>query len=277
MIKFSYRAARFLYNYSRPISLLFSRATVKSGDVITLRDRATGLTFRVRRPADQMFPETFFLKLYDLPQRRLGPGDVVLDIGANNGFFTCYAAAQGAKVFAFEPQPDTFELLQQNIASNNLVSLVSAFPYALGAEDGSATLHITDRLGGGMSSTQTRYVEKAKVEIKDSVEVPVRQFSSLINSLGIDRMTMLKIDCEGAELAILQDILDHGLDERIDYIAMEYHPEAYNMESLVSILDLFTGFDLSKPNTEMFEAENENLFLVRRGVTEQFLLSQVGD
>jgi FkbM family methyltransferase len=43
------------------------------------------------------------------------PGDVVLDVGANIGIFTLFAAKQGAQVYAYEPIPPTFEVLQHNI------------------------------------------------------------------------------------------------------------------------------------------------------------------
>jgi FkbM family methyltransferase len=43
------------------------------------------------------------------------PGDIVFDVGANIGVFTLCAAKQGAHVYAFEPIPPTFGLLQQNI------------------------------------------------------------------------------------------------------------------------------------------------------------------
>src|SRR4029077_11046392 len=42
-------------------------------------------------------------------------GDIVFDVGANIGVFTLCAAKQGARVYAYEPIPPTFELLQQNI------------------------------------------------------------------------------------------------------------------------------------------------------------------
>jgi 2-polyprenyl-3-methyl-5-hydroxy-6-metoxy-1,4-benzoquinol methylase len=50
----------------------------------------------------------------------VSPGDIVLDVGANIGVFALCAAKQGAQVYAYEPIPGTFELLQQNIQLHGL-------------------------------------------------------------------------------------------------------------------------------------------------------------
>jgi 31-O-methyltransferase len=54
----------------------------------------------------------------------ISPGDVVLDIGANIGVFTLYAAKQGAQVYAYEPMPATYGVLQQNVKAHGLGRLV---------------------------------------------------------------------------------------------------------------------------------------------------------
>src|SRR6516162_5539685 len=51
------------------------------------------------------------------------PGDIVLDVGANIGVFTLFAAQQGAQVYAYEPVLPTFEVLQHNIHLHRLDSV----------------------------------------------------------------------------------------------------------------------------------------------------------
>jgi FkbM family methyltransferase len=63
----------------------------------------------------------------------ISPGDVVLDIGANIGVFALCAAKQGAQVYAYEPIPRTFELLQQNIYLHGLDNMVH--PRNIGLSD----------------------------------------------------------------------------------------------------------------------------------------------
>jgi phthiocerol/phenolphthiocerol synthesis type-I polyketide synthase E len=54
-------------------------------------------------------------KLYFQEGISILPGDIVFDVGANIGVFTLCAAKQGAHIYAYEPIPPTFELLQHNI------------------------------------------------------------------------------------------------------------------------------------------------------------------
>ena len=51
------------------------------------------------------------------------PGAIVLDVGANIGVFTLFAAKQGAQVYAYEQVPPTFEVLLHNIHLHQLDSV----------------------------------------------------------------------------------------------------------------------------------------------------------
>jgi FkbM family methyltransferase len=67
--------------------------------------------------------EIFVDKLYLQEGISILPGDIVLDVGANIGVFTLFAAKQGAQVYAYEPVPPTFEVLQHNIHLHRLDSV----------------------------------------------------------------------------------------------------------------------------------------------------------
>jgi 31-O-methyltransferase len=54
----------------------------------------------------------------------ISAGDVVVDIGANIGVFTLYAAKQGAQLYAYEPIPPTYAVLEQNVEAHGLGRLV---------------------------------------------------------------------------------------------------------------------------------------------------------
>ena len=54
------------------------------------------------------------------------PGDIVFDVGANIGVFTLFAAKQGAQIYAYEPIPPTFEVLQHNIHLHGFDNIAQA-------------------------------------------------------------------------------------------------------------------------------------------------------
>src|SRR6202034_877959 len=69
-------------------------------------------------------------------RRALGDGDLFIDVGANVGTYTLWAAEHGAEVIALEPAADTFALLRENIALNH--SEVTALQVAAGDHCGTA-------------------------------------------------------------------------------------------------------------------------------------------
>src|SRR5207245_7095778 len=73
-------------------------------------------------------------------------GWTVFDVGANIGVFTLLQATQGARVYSFEPNPDSYGRLLRNVTANKLNDCVRLFPTALGDERGMGSLHV---IGGG--------------------------------------------------------------------------------------------------------------------------------
>src|SRR4051812_24946312 len=66
----------------------------------------------------------------------LAPGDVVVDLGANQGIFSLLAAQKGARVFAIEPDARTFGVLQRNIDRNGLSGQITPLNFAIGQTSG---------------------------------------------------------------------------------------------------------------------------------------------
>lgn len=71
--------------------------------------------------------EVWYRHYYDPPELQIAESDIVLDIGANKGFFSIYAAMHASKgrVYAFEPAPQIFAMLRENIRLNNLENIVA--------------------------------------------------------------------------------------------------------------------------------------------------------
>lgn len=216
-----------------------------------------------------MFHETFNLYPYDIPLAPLRPGDFVLDVGANHGFAAIDFARRGADVLAFEPSPEVFRFLRENVTANSLEGQIETRCAAVTDRDGEAELFETTEMGGGMSSLEPRYVEVTGVAVAARTVVPTHSIRSVLAGLGGRRVRLLKLDCEGSELKILQAL---GAEVRagIDSVALEYHPGVYEMSELVEVLKAWTEFEMSKPCTS--ESPNLIVHLVKRDVARTVLV-----
>lgn len=138
-----------------------------------------------------------------LLQRLLRPGDVFVDVGANIGYFTVLGAAlvgAAGRVFAFEPDPDNFRLLQANLALNGLADRAEATEAALSDVDANGTLYLSaDNLGD-------HQVYPTADEPRESRPITLRNGSELLRA-RTDRIDLLKVDTQGAEHAVLEGLL----------------------------------------------------------------------
>jgi FkbM family methyltransferase len=264
-VELQYRLAKAWRNYRNPLSLHLQRFARRRH--VRVHDRTTSLVFECQQGADRMLGETFHSKVYDIPEAPVRRGDWVIDAGANHGFAACYFAARGARVVACEPSPQVFDLLVANVRRNGLQELVYPLPCAIGDCDGTARLHVTPVLGGGISSLDASFIERMGVQVLGVVEVPTRSVASIVQELQIPRIRLIKLDCEGSELTILRS-LPASLLEVIDSLAIEYHPEAYAVSELLDTILAWTGFHVSKVST--LDITNANLRVVREPVLREW-------
>ena len=134
-------------------------------------------------------------------EQRVGRGDVVVDVGANVGYVTLLAStlvgARG-KVYAIEAAPRTYDQLSANLELNQ-VGNVSAHNVAATGVPCRVEIVTGEKRNIGSNSTRV-------AEADSSVSVPGRPVSDLLGD-DISRVGFLKIDVEGGEAPILDDIL----------------------------------------------------------------------
>lgn len=152
---------------------------------------------------------------------RLGPGDVAIDCGANVGRYTRLLARNGAEVHAFEPDPVAFEALGRAMAGHQNVTLHRA---AVGAEAGRVTLYraaafAEDPVEHSVSSSV--FADKGNVDAAAAVEVEQIDLAEFLSRFP--RVALLKLDIEGAEVPVLERLLETGLLDRIGCVMVETH------------------------------------------------------
>ena len=152
----------------------------------------------------------------------LGPGDVAIDCGANVGKFTTIMAASGATVHAFEPNSDAFAELQKRCSGMPNVVLHHA---ALAPAAGPVRLFRHRRASDDpvlRSVSSSVIADKPNVSVDDYETVPGIDIAEFVRSVG-QPVALLKMDVEGAEVALLNRLLDEGLHESIERAFVEVH------------------------------------------------------
>ncbi|GGG97054.1 FkbM family methyltransferase [Pedobacter zeae] len=123
----------------------------------------------------------------------LNEGDVFFDIGANVGSYTLLASGIcRAKTISFEPIPETFSILRQNIALNGLELLVQTENKGVGSKSESIRFsHTEDTTNHAIASDE---------KIESSVLVPIVSLDECFADKG---PILIKIDVEGFESEVL--------------------------------------------------------------------------
>ena len=165
---------------------------------------------------DYMIDEIFVQKIYPFLPFLQSLSGVILDVGANIGCASILFRAwyPTTPIFAFEPARETYTFLQANTASLPDIHL---FNYGLLDRDATARLYL-GRDNSTTSSLSPNFQNTAQTE-----EIVLRRISTVLAEQAIEQIAILKIDTEGAEVPILQDI-EHRLD-RVHAIFLEYHSE----------------------------------------------------
>ncbi len=161
-----------------------------------------------------IFLEIFVFGYYQRAKDDIRRSKVIVDIGANVGFFAVYAAAMNPEVeiHAFEPFPKNVAQLEKNLRLNSSRH-IHVHPEAVADKTGVATLYFTPGDDSGCSLNNVK---------GQSCSVNVIDVNDLFQSCGIEKCDLMKMDCEGSELAILT-ALSPALLAKIGAVILEYH------------------------------------------------------
>lgn len=165
---------------------------------------------------------------------------IVMDIGANIGYFALIAAdyLEDSTVYAFEPGPDNLEQLYRNIELNDYESQIIVINKAVGSELGTAELHI---------SGASNHHSVAASPNADSIQVDLTTVNKFISQQEVDDSTpvIIRMDVEGYEMNVFEGMTDIFSSSRPIYLFAEVHAHKtkVNNSELLDMIDT-AGFNL---------------------------------
>ena len=168
----------------------------------------------------ECFEYTFGLGIYEL-EKDFSPkkGWVVVDVGAHHGFYAIKAAkavSSSGKVIAIEPHPDNFRRLMINVSLNKIKNVIPI--KAICADScGQGRLYVHPHLS---------VMHSIVFPQQNSITVKQVTLDALLESLGVERVDILKLDVEGAEIKVLRGASNLLRRKKILRIVAELHSDA---------------------------------------------------
>lgn len=162
------------------------------------------------------------LRIFDDILKGAGPSDICFDFGANVGEVSQRIAATGCQVIAYEPDPDTFAILSENMKSMENVTCRNA---AVSAETGEVSIYrapdfASDPIEKSVSTSMVR--TKNNVDPSSAITVAADGICDIIDQAGSD-IFIVKMDIEGAEIEVLQKLFASPQIHKIKYLFVETH------------------------------------------------------
>lgn len=175
------------------------------------------------------------------------PGDVLVDVGANVGMYTIWAAkTRGAKVFAFEPESQNFALLNRNIALNGLGDAVKAYCVALSDQSGYSELHLSSLQVGGSCHSLGERVDFAHQPMRPVFSqgcISVR-LDDLVAEGVVEPPDYIKIDVDGFEPKVIAGARRVLTDRKVRSLLIETNQNlADHMEMVAELQTLGFRYD----------------------------------
>lgn len=189
-------------------------------------------------------------------------GAVVFDVGANVGIVTlplARAAGAAGHLHAFEPHPALRARLIENCALNNLRQ-VTVSAYALGSEPGSFPLYASTDANQGTGSLRRMSAQT------EEIDVTVTTLDAYVAEQNIERLDVIKIDTEGADLDVLRGAVC-SLERFKPAIYVEVSPEHLKAFGATpsSLYDFLTGLGYRVWRNDATDTRERRLSIVTAG------------
>ena len=155
-----------------------------------------------------------------------GKNPLIIDCGSNIGMSILFFKLiyPDSEIIAFEPDEDAFVCLKENVETCNF-SFVSLNKKALSKFGGTIDFYYDEHNPGCLIAST----------VKERLPKSERKVDSVKLSAYIEReVDFLKMDIEGAELSVIEELSDSGKLNRVKQMAIEYHHHIIGREDMLS-------------------------------------------
>lgn len=197
---------------------------------------------------------------------RLRPDDVVLDVGANIGFYSIALDLQlkklgGGKLYAFEPVQPNFLRLKHQVSQNNLEKIISRFDLALGNEEGEISLYM--RNDNNSSTGNAFRVGDDENNLKANYSSKLTKLDIFTEEHGIHKCNLIKVDIEGGELDFFKDG-ESFIAKTRPIILSEFNPHFaeqhdYSFQEIIKLASTW--------RYELYEQKRDKFVLIAYNIT----------
>lgn len=132
-------------------------------------------------------------------------GGTFLDIGSNIGFWSLYFRHNfpAAQIHAIEANPETYKILKKNVELNN-ANNIRCHNFGVAGSQGVLPLYLNKTGNRGGDSLSSHEPDRPKTYIQ------VRKLSSYLHEAGISEIELIKMDIEGMEMEVLEDLFSNA-------------------------------------------------------------------
>jgi FkbM family methyltransferase len=219
------------------------------------------LTFRVlftnHSELVNLFEEIFIYQVYRFNTSNAYP--LIIDAGSNIGLSTLYFKTifPDSTIICIEPDQKNFELLKSNLELNQLTQVTSKFA-ALSNVTGKKLIY-KKRLGtGSLNATLIKPDNDVLAEEVDCI---------LLSDLVSGPVDLLKLDIEGSEESVLEDLMVNSRINLISQMVIEHHPFLTGHSTAEMVAKIASaGFECECPSKNAVEGGNESIIYCKQAL-----------
>ena len=186
------------------------------------------------------------------------PNDQLLDVGANLGIYTLFAASQGLKVIAIEPEALNYAMLNLNIRFNNFNSLIKSFCISLHDQNNVDYLNISSSLsdwGAAQNNFNNKLDWTGKrtfnpIYSQGSVGLSIDYFLKNIS----EEINHIKVDVDGNEFLIMKGAKELLSSNKLKTILIELVDGRDDYEDTVKYIENFNFKLVYKGHASMYDS-----------------------